>query len=76
MAALHTTSTDASGMTGMSPIDELPIPAGGSVALAPGANHVMLTGLTRELTPGTTVELHLVLREAGAMTVKATVRQP
>ncbi len=74
MAELHGTSTDPSGMTGMTPMDELTIPAGESVTLAPGAMHVMLTGLTHPLTVGGTVELRLVFRHAGTMTIQAAVR--
>jgi len=33
------------------------IPAGGTLALAPGANHIMLMGLTRELLAGDEVEV-------------------
>lgn len=74
MAGLHQTSTDASGMTGMSPVDEIAIPAGGSVALAPGGFHVMLMGLKRELATGGTVTLRLTFRGAGTVTVEAAVR--
>lgn len=74
MAGLHKTSTDASGMTGMAPVPEIAIPAGGSVTLAPGGFHVMLTALSRDLPAGNTLVLHLVFRNAGAVTVPATVR--
>ncbi|MES1239939.1 MAG: copper chaperone PCu(A)C, partial [Chloroflexota bacterium] len=30
-AGLHETSSDSSGMTGMSPVDSIPIPGGGTV---------------------------------------------
>jgi periplasmic copper chaperone A len=73
MAGLHKTSTDASGMTGMAPVQEIAVPAGGTVTLAPGGFHVMLMGLGRDLTAGGTLELHLVFRNAGALTVQAAV---
>lgn len=73
MAGLHQTSTDASGMTGMAPVQEIAVPAGGTVTLAPGGFHVMLMGLSRDLTAGGTLDLHLVFRNAGALTVQAAV---
>ncbi len=75
MGQLHKTSTDASGMTGMAPVTDIAVPAGGSIALAPGGFHVMLMGLGRELTVGGTIELRLLFRTAGAVTVQASVRQ-
>jgi periplasmic copper chaperone A len=76
MAQLHETSTDASGMTGMQPVTEISIPAGGSVALKPGSFHVMLMGLQHDLSAGGTLELQLVFRQAGKLTVQATIREP
>ena len=75
MGQLHKTSTDASGMTGMSPVTDIAVPAGGTTALAPGGFHVMLMGMGRELAVGGTIELRLVFRNAGTVTVQATVRQ-
>jgi copper(I)-binding protein len=75
MVQLHQTSTDASGMTGMAPVTEIAVPAGGSVALAPGGYHVMVMGLGQDLTVGGTLELQLRFRNAGTLTVQATIRQ-
>ncbi len=72
---LHRTMTDASGMTGMSPIDRLEIPAGGSVSLAPGGYHLMMMGLSAPLEAGSTVEIELVFEHAGKVVVQAEVRQ-
>lgn len=72
---IHETTTDASGMTGMHPIDRLDVPAGGSVTLQPGGYHLMLMGVTQPLAVGTTVELDLVFEYAGDVTVQAEVRQ-
>ena len=71
---LHETATDASGMTGMSMVGSLPVPAGGSVRLAPGGSHVMLGGLTSALAVGTTIELQLLFEHAGTITIPATIR--
>jgi copper(I)-binding protein len=71
---IHQTSTDASGMTGMSPIDKLPIPAGTTVTLKPGGYHVMMMGLTQALAAGATLELRLVFEHAGEVPVSAAIR--
>ena len=72
---LHQTMTDASGMTGMSPVERLEVPAGGSVSLAPGGYHLMLMGLSTALEAGSTVEIELAFEHAGKVVVQAEVRQ-
>jgi copper(I)-binding protein len=74
-AMIHQTATDSSGMTGMSMVDDVPIPAGGTVTLEPGGMHLMLAGLTAALADGSTVELELVFEHAGAIRVSTAVRQ-
>lgn len=71
---LHETKTDASGMTGMSMIDKLPIAAGATVTLQPGGYHLMIGGLTKALAAGGTLELRLVFEHAGTIVVQAAVR--
>lgn len=56
--------------------DGLPLPAGKTVTLAPGAEHLMLTGLTRPLVAGQTVPLSLKFASAPAVTVQAQIRMP
>jgi copper(I)-binding protein len=73
-ASLHETKTDASGMTGMQPVDGIKVPAGGTVTLEPGGYHVMLMGLTGDLAAGQTVRLTLTFKGAGAIEVSAEVR--
>jgi len=73
---LHESATDATGMTGMHRIDGVEIPAGGSVTLEPGAKHLMVMGLTTDLTTGGTLDLDLVFKNAGTVKVKAEVKQP
>ena len=73
-ASIHETSTDASGMTGMHPVDGITVPAGGTVTLKPGGYHVMLMGLTGDLAVGQVVQLTLTFKTAGAIDVSAEVR--
>jgi copper(I)-binding protein len=72
-ASIHRTTTDANGMTGMEAA-RLPIPAGQTVRLEPGGYHVMLMGLTGDLTPGGQLELTLTFEHAGPLNVRADVR--
>lgn len=71
---IHETTTDGSGMTGMSMIASLSVPAKTSVTLKPGGTHVMMTGLTRPIAAGEKLELQLVFERAGVITIAAAVR--
>ena len=71
---MHQTMTDASGMTGMSPVQSIAVPAGGTVTLEPGGYHLMLMNLTKPLAAGDTIELDLVFQHAGKVTVQAEVK--
>lgn len=51
----------------------LPIPAGGTVELAPGGFHLMLMDLRRPLVEGTTVEVTLTFERAGRVVVPLAV---
>jgi copper(I)-binding protein len=72
---IHETTTDASGMMGMQPVDKIEVPAGGTVALEPGGYHLMLMGVTQMLEVGSKVELDLVFERAGKVVVQADVKQ-
>jgi copper(I)-binding protein len=73
-AGLHQTSTDASGMTGMAHTDAIVIPAGGTVELKAGGYHVMLTGVTRDLTIGGSIKLVLTFEQSGVINIVAQVK--
>ena len=75
MVELHETSIDGSGVAAMHPIGSVAIPAGESVVLKPGSYHLMLMGLTRDLSVGQTIELDLVFERAGKVVVQAEIRQ-
>jgi periplasmic copper chaperone A len=49
--------------------DGLPVPAHGTVALAPGGDHLMLAKLAHPLTQGETAKLTLVFEHAGTATI-------
>lgn len=72
---IHETTTDASGMSGMHPIDRLEIPAGGTVTLGPGGYHLMLMGPTDDVVAGATIELRLEFEVAGEIVIDVEVRE-
>ena len=66
-----------SGMMMMGELREgLPLPAGQTVALEPGGNHLMLMGVKEPLVAGDTVTLALTFASSAPLEVTATVGQP
>ena len=57
-------------MTGTGSIE---LPSGGGLVMAPGGTHVMLEGLTSDVTPGQTVTVVLRFRKAAPLTVQVPV---
>ena len=53
--------------------DGLPVPAGGSVELAPGGLHLMLMGLNEPLVPGKAFPLTLRFEDGGTIETDVTV---
>jgi copper(I)-binding protein len=75
LASVHQTSVDGAGTAAMKPVDRVEILAGDTVEFKPGSYHLMLMGLSKDLTAGGTVELDLVFEHAGKVVVKAEIRQ-
>lgn len=69
---LHTMSMDGAVMR-MRPVEDIPVPAGGAVQLAPGGLHLMLIGLTQPLVQGGRAPLTLRFERAGEVQVELTV---
>ncbi|MBX7248144.1 MAG: copper chaperone PCu(A)C [Caulobacteraceae bacterium] len=75
-AQIHSMSMEG-GVMRMAPLPEgLPLPAGESVQLQPGGDHLMLVGLVRPLSVGDRAALTLKFRNAPPVTVQASVRTP
>ena len=72
-ATLHETTHGTGGMIGMSAVTSLPIPADGTVKLAPGGYHIMFTHLTEPLVKGETVKATLTFEHAGPVAVDFSV---
>lgn len=65
------------GMMKMAHLEQgLPLPAGETVVLKPGSNHLMLMGLTTPLVEGQTARLTLQFEKAEDITVEAAIRTP
>lgn len=67
---IHRSEVDEKGMATMTPVDGLPVPAGGTVELRPGGLHVMFMGLKdMPLKAGDTLPATLVFRDAGEVEI-------
>jgi copper(I)-binding protein len=71
-ASLHSTSIDG-GVMRMRQLDALDIPAKSTIALEPGAIHVMITGLRQPLAAGQQLPLELTFKRSGRRVIIATV---
>lgn len=69
----HDMGSGSSGM-GMQQVASLGIPAGGTLTLAPGSNHIMLIGLTKQLTAGESFPVTLQFERAPEQTITVEVR--
>ena len=69
---IHTAGADA-GSQHMMRVAELALPAGGSVRLEPGGQHLMLIDLKTPMVPGTKVALSLRFAEAGTVEIDVPV---
>jgi copper(I)-binding protein len=74
-AEVHEMKMDGDVMR-MRAVPKLDLPAGRTVELKPGGYHVMLMDLKQPLTPGSTVPLTLVLRDAKGMESKLELKVP
>jgi len=70
---LHTHTMD-DGVARMRRVDDIPVPAAGSVALKPGGYHVMLINLKQQLKAGEKIKLTLKFEKAGTVEVDAAVQ--
>jgi periplasmic copper chaperone A len=73
VAELHTHSMEG-GMMKMRPVEKIDLPGGQTVKLQPGGLHIMLIGLTRQLSPGEDVEITLVFEDGSRDTLQAPVK--
>lgn len=72
---LHEMYDKGDGVMGMRPVEGIEIPAGDTVTLQPGGFHVMCIDRLEDFSPGDGVPLTLQFRNAGTITVDATIRE-
>lgn len=72
-AMIHETQTKG-GQSQMRPHEQLVVPAGQAVKLAPGGLHIMLHGMSQSPAVGQTVPLVLLLADGSKVPVAAPVR--
>jgi hypothetical protein len=71
---LHTSQTK-NGVTMMSAVENMEVPARGKTELQPGGLHIMLIQLNQDLNPGDTVQLTLIFAQSGRVEVSAPVME-
>lgn len=62
------------GMSAMRHVDEVDVPAGGSIAFAPGGYHLMCMNATSAIKPGATVPVTLMFKDGSKLTTPFSVR--
>lgn len=71
---IHVTDVDEkTGALVMRHADALDVPANGTLAMAPGANHVMLIGVKKQLKKGDSFPMTLIFEKAGEKQVTVDV---
>lgn len=70
---LHTHVMDGDVMKMREVEGGFPVPAGGTLEMQRGGDHVMMMGLTERLTDGQMIELTLTFRDAGEMVISVEV---
>lgn len=75
-AMLHKTEVNAEGVASMSHVEAIDIPANDTVVLESGGYHVMLMGLTQELTEGQMVPAVLIFEQAGRVEIEFAIDPP
>ena len=73
MPMIHATTTDAQGVTRMSHMEAVEIPAGETVALEPGGLHVMLMDLQRPMVEGESYTLSVIFADGTETTVDVPI---
>lgn len=71
---LHKSFVDEKGVSRMTSIDKIVVPAKSSISLAPGGIHIMLFELKRKLNVGDSFKIVLALEDMDAITVDAQVK--
>lgn len=71
---LHKSFVDEKGVSRMTSIDKIVVPANSTISLAPGGIHIMLFDLKRKLNPGDSFKIVLAVEGMDAIIVDAEVK--
>jgi periplasmic copper chaperone A len=75
-AVVHSSQVDAAGTSSMRPMEGLEVPAGTTISLEPGGQHIMFMGLGTALTEGDMVAVTLIFEMAGRVEVEFMIDPP
>lgn len=70
---LHSTMIMSGGVAMMHSLSALDVPLGGTVSMAPGGVHLMVTGVKQPLKAGEKLSLTLRFEKAGSMTIAVPI---
>jgi copper(I)-binding protein len=70
---MHESRMTGNGMMAMDAVASVPVPAGGTVAFAPGGYHAMLFGVPASFEPGATVTMRFRFQDGSAVEAPAKV---
>ena len=70
---MHATMMMSGGMAKMHSLSAIDVPLGGTVSMAPGGTHLMVTGAKQPLQAGGKLSLTLQFEKAGAMTIAVPI---
>ncbi|KJV54587.1 copper chaperone PCu(A)C [Orientia tsutsugamushi] len=74
-AMFHQSIRDNNGVISMSHIEHLLIPLQTTFKLKPGGFHIMLTGVTKQLTVGDSFDLTFCMKDQSTKTIKVQVKK-
>ena len=72
---MHKTAEEG-GVSRMLPVEKVKVPAGGTVAFAPGSYHLMLMQPTRKVAAGDRIQVTLEFAKSQKLTTEFQVRGP
>ena len=71
---LHKSFVDEKGVSRMTSVDKIVVPANSTISLAPGGIHIMLFDLKRKLNPGESFKIVLAIEGMDAIIVDSEVK--
>jgi copper(I)-binding protein len=70
---MHATRMMSGGVAMMHSLSAIDVPLGGTVSMAPGGTHLMVTGVKQPLRAGGKLNLTLTFEKAGAVTIAVPI---